>query len=289
MGTYKNCYDLVADVRRGLNEYSSAKVQGTDTTGAYTNEKITEKINETVRELYALIVRRVPGLFLEEASLTGSSSVFTLPWDFGRLILFRDKDGNKVYPMQQVERRLAASTGRKRLYYRKGNTLVLDRSGISDTYTLIYLKKPRDVHHGKATAGGAASITLATTAPKIADYFNGMTLENITSDWVDTIDDYSAARVATISETGAENDYYGIVPEIPEWAHHLIAPGAVYYTAQESPVGQKKPTATEYNTWMEKVRKTLVEFAAPSGDMDWEELFTAYEPSVPPGIGIITN
>lgn len=291
MSTYENAYKIGEDVRIGLNEYSTAKMQGTDTVGAYSNQKIMQKINEAVRELYGLIVRRLPNLFMAEASLVGSNSVFTLPWDFGRLILFRDENGAKVYPMHQEERRLNASTGKKRLYYRLGNTLVLDQTGIGNTYSLVYIKKPRNIHWGKASAGAALSLTLeAATAPKIADYFNGMTIEDITGDFVDTISDYSAARVATLATgTGSTNDYYGIVPEIPEWAHHLIAPRAVFLTSTQTPVGQKQPAGGEQSTWYDMVRETLVEFAAPSGDVDWEELFTAYEPKVPPGIGIISE
>jgi len=228
-------------------------------------------------------------LFYGEASLTGVNSVFTLPADFGRVILFRDENGNKVFPMQsQEERRLVSSSGRQRIYYRMGNTLVLDKTGVSKTYTLIYIKKPRDVHHGMASAGGALSITLATAAPKIVDYFNGMTIENKTKDWVDTISDYSTARVATLAaQTAAASDYYGIVPELPEWSHHLISPRASYKVAKESPVGQRKPDTMDYKDWLEMVRTTLVEFAAPSGDFDWEEMFTSFEPNVPQTLGII--
>jgi len=291
MSTYKNCYELVSSMRRRLNEYSAAKVQGTDTTGAYLNELIVEKINESIRELYGFIARRSPNLFLGEASLTGVNSVFTLPWDFGKLLLFNNDKGRKVYPIAQDERKPTDSTGSDRLYYRKGNTLVLDKSGITKTYDLIYRKKPRNIHLGKASAGAATSITLDVTyAPKIADYFNGMTIENITQDWVDEIDDYTAARVATISETAAANDYYGIVPEIPEEVHHLIAPRATMLIVEESPVGQKtNVSGDEYNTWLEQLKVALLEITDESGDTDWEEMFTSFEPNVPLGSGIITS
>lgn len=226
MSTYENCYALVASVRRTLGEYSEAKVRGEDTLGGYDNNYIVEKINAAIRELYTIISRRVPGLFLEETNLTAVSSVFTLPWDFGKLIYFKDNEGRKVSEISEDRRRFTQSTGSKRLYRRVGNTLVLDQAGASDTYTLVYKRKPRKIHHGLVVAGSALSMTFGSAAPKIADYFNGMTVENVTADWVDTVSDYTALRVATIAaQSPTKNDAYGLVPEIPEWAHLLIAPG----------------------------------------------------------------
>jgi hypothetical protein len=286
MGTYENCYEILADVRRALNEYSTAKVQGTDTTGAYKNETIIKKINATIREMFAIISRRSPGLFLEQADVTGVDSVFALPWDFGTLVVFKNEYGHKVYSIEQDERRLVNSAGNERGYYRKGQSLVLDKPGITKTFKIIYRKKPRNIHTGKASAGSASSITLSTTAPKIADYLKGMLIENVDKDWVDTISDYTAARVATVTQTSEADDYYGLVPEIPEWSHDLIAPRAAYLVSQESPVGQKRVSGNEYNDWLSQFRQRLIDYTDP-GDTDWEELFTSYEPKVPPGVGII--
>jgi hypothetical protein len=237
-----------------------------------------EKINTAIRELYALMVRRYPGLFLAETSLVGSNSVFTLPWDFGKLQWFKDDYGRKVHEIGEAQRHWTDSDGSKRLYRRVGNTLVVDQDGVGLTYTLIYRKKPRDIHNGTASAGAATSITLSTAAPKVADYYNGMIIENITKDWVDTITDYSAARVATIAETAASSDLYGLVPEIPEWSHFLIAPRAVLMARAEHPLAKRKPKTSDYQDYNNLVRTTLLENAGPAGDQEVEELFLDFEP-----------
>jgi len=281
MSTYQNCYALVASVRHAVGEFSEAKVRGEDTLGGYHNDYLVTKINDAIRELYAIISRRVPGLFLEEVDLTGVNSVFTLPWDFGKLVYFKDNYGLKVSEITEPQRKLTDDSGSKRLYRRVGNTLVLDKSGSTDVYTLSYLKKPRNVHHGLVVTGSALSMTFCNKSVKIADYYNGMTVENETADWVDTISDYTAARVATIAaQTPAKNEAYGLVPEIPDWAHMLIAPRASLMTRQEHPLTKRKPTPQDFTEYRELLRTTLLQFAAPSDDVDYEELFTSYEPNV---------
>lgn len=278
MSTYKNAYQILTDVRLGLDEYSSGYLQGTDTTGHYSNEYLTKKINEAVRYLYAILFKRVPHEFLEETSLTGVNSVFTLPADFGKLIYFKDDNGYRVYPIGVSQFKTRDSDGSDRHYYRKSNTLVLDKTGVTSTYTLYYQRKCRDVHMGQASAGAATSMTLSSTyAPKVADYYNGMTVENITKDWVDTIDDYSAARVATISETAAASDWYGIVPDIPEPFHELIAPKTILAVRNEFPKVKRKPTRNDLNEFAEQLAFALNAFASADGDTPIDELFANYD------------
>ena len=96
-----------------------------------------------------------------------------------------------------------------------------------------------------------------------------------------SISDSSAARVATIAtETPTKNDAYGIVPELPEWCHHLIAPRAIIMVRLEHPLAKRKPTQGDLSEYREMLRTTLVEYASPNEDVDYEELFTAYEPKV---------
>lgn len=279
MSTYENCYALVASVRQGVGEYSEAKVRGEDTLGGYHNDYLVKKINAAIRELYALIARRVPDLFIEETVLTAVSSVLTLPWDFGQLIYLKNAAGRQVSEVTQDGRRLTSATGSDRLYWRKGNTLLLDKAGVGDNYTLIYKRKPRDIHHGLVVAGSALSMTFATSAKKIADYYNGMIVENESADWVDTVSDYTAARVATIAaETPVKNEAYGLVPEIPEWSHHLIAPRATLMVRQEQPLAKKKPSQLDYQEYQNMLRIALVDNTAPNQDIDYERMFTAFEP-----------
>jgi len=279
MSTHNNCYAIVAAVRHSVGEYSEAKVRGEDTLGGYHNDYIIEQINKAIRELFSLISRRVPDLFIEETTLTAVNSVFTLPWNFGKLIYFKNAEGRKIYEMDQYQRKLSDGTGSKMLYRRSGNTLILDRAGVTETYTLVYKRKPRKVHSGLVVAGASTSMTLCTEAPKVADYFNGMIVENASADWIDTISDYTAARVATIgSETPVKNEAYGLVPEIPDWAHMLIAPRAVLMIRLEHPLTKRKPSVTDFNEYRELLRTTLLEFAAPSEDEDYQDLFSAFAP-----------
>ena len=115
MPTYKNCFELVKEVRYGLNEYDDALASGDDIIGGFKNPYIITQINRAIGELFALISRRRPNEFFKELAVTAVNSVFTLPADFGKLVLFRDADGLKVYPIEQDERRATASTGSARM------------------------------------------------------------------------------------------------------------------------------------------------------------------------------
>lgn len=277
MSTHKNCYEIVKEVRQELNEYDDALATGDDTTGAFKNAIIVARINAAIRELYALILKRRPGEFLKETSLTAVSSVLTLPNNFGRLVLLRTAEGYKVWPIDQVERRLTDSDGSEYAFYQQGRTLLIDRANDSSTYTLIYLAKPRDIHQGKAVAGGANSITLdAKHAPKTADHYVGMTLEDVTGDWASEITAYTSGRVATVSGTAAAGDFYALVPEIPEWAHHLIAPRAAILL-KSLPQSRQLAGRAELENYREMLITTMREFAAPDAQ-DYEDLFTSFEP-----------
>jgi len=273
MGTYFNCYDLVKKVRYLLDAHSDQKTKGRDVTGRYANDQIVDGINAAQRFLYGLLIRRYPQVFFETASLVGVDSVFTLPWDFGQLLYFKDNNGRQVFPIAEKHRSLTASSGYYRLYSRRGNTLVLDRSGVTDTYTLFYYRKPRDLDFGEASAGAATSITLATSAKMLADYYNGMTIENITQGWVDTIDDYTAARVATISETAAANDFYGIDSDLPEPFHFLLIPRAAMSITGFYPGAKEKPSKSGSIVFNDDLRVTLSAFADSGLDRDPDGLF----------------
>ena len=278
MPIYQNCFELVKEVRQGLNEYDDALALGDETSGAYRNDYIMREINKTIHELQALIARRRPNEFLTEVSLTGVNSVFTLPANFGKLILFRDNYGRKIQSMHQEERRLVSSTGTNRMYYQAGRTLVMDQAGITNTFTLIYKSMPRPIHQGRASAGALNSMTFDNDFAKpVADYYNGMIVEDITADLTSTISDYSAARVATISGTAVADDFYALVPEIPEWAHVLIGPRTVI-KLKSNIVSKAQPTRSEKDDYTDLLLTTFRDFCSPDEDQDWEETFTSFEP-----------
>ncbi|MHC4648494.1 MAG: hypothetical protein ACYTBJ_23800 [Planctomycetota bacterium] len=289
MSTYQNAREILKSVRYGLNEYSSGKLDGTDVSGKFQNEYLMRKINEAQRYIYAKVFKRVPEIFLESVSLTGVNSVFTLPANFSVLKLFRDENGDKVLPIELDALKRTDSTGSARQYYRKGNTLVLDKDAVTETYTLWYLKKCRELTTGKASAGAATSMTLATTASKLVDYYNGMTFENETQDWVDTVDDYATTRVATISETAAANDYYGNVSELPEEFHDFIATRAVMLVNVEFPPNVKAVTSAQKVLWDDEFVAALQSYCGAPKDVPIEEIITDFSPATPTFGGIDTS
>jgi len=285
MATYDNCYEIIAEVRRDVNEYSEALVQGADE-GAYSNELITQKINLAQTYLYNLLFKRMKHHFRVEVSLTGVDSVFTLPANFGAIEWFKNNNGYQVYPMEPKD--ISPSGTSKRHYYRKGNTLILDKSGVTDAYTLFYRWKPRKIFSGKSTAGDALSITFPTTASKIVDFYNDMLIENITQDWVDTISDYTTGRVATITETAAKDDYFGLVSELPEPFHHLITQRASMLLRASSPLAQNPVGQQEMQLFQEDLIETLRAYSGSDEDVDMMEVFTDFDTGGYPG-GIVAT
>jgi len=270
MGTYENCYDIIADVRHDINEYSEAYVQGADE-GAFSNELITQKINLSQFYLYNLLFQRKPHLFRKEVSLTAVDSVFTLPVDFAKLEWFKDDNGIQVREIGVGD--ITPDGVSELLYYQQGNTLILEKSGSTKTYTLFYRWMPRRIFSGKAADGGVASITFPTVARKTADYYNNMLIENKTKDWVDTITAYSTARVATITETAAASDYFGLVSELPETFHHLIAPKASMLLRASSPIAQNRVSKEERDMFTEDLIETLRAYSGPNDDQDLVAIF----------------
>lgn len=263
MATYLNAYTLIGDMRNGVNEYSSAYVEATDTTGIYSNDHLLRCLNRAQRFMYAILMNYIPGEFLTSASLTGVDSVYTLPWDFGSLREFKDENGYKVHKSSISALPTGNAIGSDRHYYRTGNTIVLNRSGVTSTYTLWYYTKPRDIHFSQ---GGSSCAALAlhmdtTDAKTIDDYYNGMIVENITQDLTESITDYTGStNIAVVASTPADDDWYGLVPEVPEIFHHLIAPRAIMIAKAESPVSPSPPSKDEMSMWRSEVRDALISF-----------------------------
>jgi len=277
MPTYLNGYTLLEKLWIQLVGYSSNiadYITADDTSGPYSNAQIMDGINAAQRYLYSILLGRIPYEFEEEVELTGVSSVYTLPADFGELRYFKDSDGYQIHPIGPDGRRTTSGTGSDQHYYRKGNTLVIDKASVTEVCTLIYYRKCREVEQGKASAGAATSITFATTAKLIADYYNGLTLENITQDWVDTIDDYAVTRVATISETAAANDYYGTVSDLPEPFHFLLIPRAVFEITGNYPIVKEKPNVSGVTFFDQQLLATLRAYAGPTLDTHDGDLWT---------------
>ena len=274
---YENCYAMLEIIRTELNDYSTALVQGTET-GVYDNSDIVRKINGAQRYLFSLLLARMPDLFLTSSTVTGSSGVYTIPSDMYKLVNITNSNGDKINSISVQEKHLGTSTGSDYLYYRYGNTIIRD-SGNSNALTFNYYKEPRELTQGMSSAGGAASLTLATTARKVADYYNNVIIENITDSWTDTISDYSASYVATITQTGAASKYYGTVSELPEIFHHLITKKAIL-ELKNAIVSPQRAGVPEIADFRDDLAETLRSFAGNQNDINMSDLFYDFRPYV---------
>ena len=281
--TYLNCYELLRQVRQGLGEYSEALVNGL-MPGTHANDYLIDEINKAQGYLYALALKRMPGDFLGKASLTGVAGVFTLPADFATLLLFQDNYGNQVHRARPDQLHKPNATGSARMYYQKQRTLVLDKESVTDTYTLWYRRRPRRIHTGRTTAASvnpATDITMGAAAAKIDDYYNGMVVENITADTIDTITDYvGSTRKGTVSVATAKNDYYGLVSELPEILHDLITPKALLSIKSTSPLVKVRVGTAEANEFTTLLATTFAAYHDAEEDVDQEEIFADFGPKM---------
>jgi len=263
MGSYLNAYDLVSEVRKGINEYSTAYVQGTDTTGAFDNADIMKKINDAQQFIYDTLLNRKPDLFYKTSALTGVASVYTPPIDFYRLVRVEDSTGQTLREITLDDKRRTADSRPGTCFYAFGKTYIQDKAASTDVLTFYYISRCRKLEMGMASAGGALSITLATTAWKEASYYNGIKIENITKAWVDTISAYTAARVATIAaQTAAASDYYGTISELPDDFHDLIGPKALLLM-KESHKSLKPADPAEITAFSELLGNRIISLYGP--------------------------
>ena len=277
MPTYSgNAFEILSQVRYGLNEFSTALTQGTDATGAFKNEELMRQINNAQYYLWAILFGQFPEYFLKSASITFTSSVATLPSDCFKIRDIVNSDGIPIKPIGVNQRHIVDDTGSEYHYYRYGNTLRIDADDVTDTGTIWYYSRCRELDTGLTSAGGALSATLATTAKAIADYYNNMIIENVTDSTVDTITDYSAARVCVVSNTWAASKYYGIVSDLPEIFQPLISSRAIL-TMKMSPRVPIALAKADVDMFRDDLRMAMQSFAGTlNGDMDMGRLFEEF-------------
>ncbi|KKL80488.1 hypothetical protein LCGC14_2004270, partial [marine sediment metagenome] len=193
---------------------------------------------------------------------------------------FKDDQGYQVYPSTIHGLPTSGQTGYDRLYYKKGQTFVLNKSGVTDTYTLWYRTKPRDLHYGQATSGsGALVLEMSIDGKALNDYYNGMTVENRDQTLVEVITDYiGSTRKATVASTPVTDDWYGLVSELPEPFHHLIAPRAAMLAKDRHPDSKEKSTPGEKSIWVEDFVEALLAFGGSQNDVTSEDIFTDFGP-----------
>jgi hypothetical protein len=272
-----NCYSILQNIRYAINEHSTALVQGTDTTGAFQNSYLIDEINKAQYFIYSILFNTIPDLYLTSAPLTFSASVATLPTDCFKIREIDDSEGIPLTAIDMGQRHVGSYTGDKYAYYRYGNTVRVDRDSISETGTIWYYKRLREITSGMSSAGGALSLTLATTAKGIVDYYNNMTIENVTDNWVDTISDYTAARVCTLAaQTGAASKYYGIVSELPEIFHGVLEERAIIQVKQH-PKAPFKITKLDLELNMENLRSAMISYAGTTtGDINIDNVINDF-------------
>jgi hypothetical protein len=271
-----NAYELLSQVRYGINEYSTALVQGTDTTGSFLNAELMRHINNAQYFLWSALFGQFPEYFLTSASLVFTASVASLPTDCFKIRDIVDSDGVPIRPIPVNQRHVVDDTGSSNLYYRYGNTLRIDADSITNTGTLWYYSRCRELDTGLTSAGGAASATLATSAKAILSYYNNMRIENITDSTNDTITAYTAARVATVSNTWAASKYYGIISDLPEIFQPLIASRAIL-TMKMSPRVPIALTRADTEMFQGELRMAMQSFGGTlNGDVDYDSLFNDF-------------
>lgn len=279
--THINCFAILEEIRFGIQEHSDALVRGQQP-GLHSNEWLIKKINGAQAFIYSIMRKRMPGFFVDRVDITGVDSVFTLPSDYGSLIVFKDDQLRQVLPVDYDHLKRRNQTGHERRYYKKGATLVLDKDGVDKTYELWYFKRPRKMHIGKVDTGGTGTFVADKAARRQDDYYNGAIVESIDGDWDDVIADYTAARVVTLTDNTqavAKGEYYGLVPEIPDFVHHLIAPRALLEIRSTSPtVKSGPPPRTAVDLFREDLLTVMRDFQDTEPDVDWEQVFGDFAP-----------
>lgn len=254
MPRYLNAYQMLSDLREGINEYSSALLNGTDTTGAFSNDTLMRYLNEAQLFLFHLTFVKRPEEYLKNTILTPVDSRITLPSDFFKVARLEYlSDGVKIHRLNQLDyKRGSGSSGSKYLYRREGrDTLVIDHAGVTDQVYLWYYWKPRLIHAGQAQSGsGVNALKMSTKAVARMDYYKGMMVEDVTAGFVSSISAFNETTlVATVSGTASNGDNYGLIPEAPEEFHHLIVKKAVILAKSDvkSPMQATPKEIAEFN------------------------------------------
>jgi len=223
-----DAYKMFMEVRQNIGEESASH---------WTDREILMKLNGTQKRLWSKL-GQVPGDWLvDSVSVTALASVITLPSDCAKPIYLEDSSGYEIPISDTVrEKRLTDPTGLSLespglIAYPLGNTLVINTTGDSSTYTLWYIARYRDLALGVAGANsGANALHLeAGMMPRIEDdYYNDAKVRTYTTgtyapELEDTITDYvGSTLIATVSGTPAETDLYGTVSQLPEESYMVM-------------------------------------------------------------------
>lgn len=221
-----NAYDMLALLRDNVGEAAPAQ---------WSNLNLLRRLN-LAYDAVARFVSEVSGQWLVKSkSLTAVSSVLTLPDDCAKPVYLENSDGYPVnwlnsVAQRSVSRGIGANVGIETYSeaYPLKDTIEINTSGGSGTYTLWYQQKIYELHTGTAAAGGVGVLTLEASlrADKRNDYYNGAVIEVVSGTVPGryTITDFvGSTRVLTINTTSTfSTDSYGIVPITPSECNNLI-------------------------------------------------------------------
>lgn len=215
-----NAYEMRTEIRENINE---------ETADHWSELDILHKLNKAQR-LTAIKLGLATGdwLIKQSDALAPSSNQITLPSDCAKPIYMETVTSGYPISFNYTVRDRRAnrqsgtslSTGYNEGYLLQ-DTIEINADTFTDTVYLWYQRRVPDLMFGTAGAGGAASLTFPSAMrPKIeADYYNGVELEVVSgtgSPARDTITDYSAAFVCTVTGTYSTDSVFGTITEIPE-------------------------------------------------------------------------
>jgi len=221
-----NAYEMRTEIRENINEA---------TADHWTDLDILRKLNQAQRRA-AIKLSLATGdwLIKRSTALTPSSQQITLPSDCAKPVYMETvTDGYPIeFGFSVRDRRSSRQSGASiSSGYNEGyllqDTIEINADSFSDTVYLWYQRRVPDLMFGTASAGAATSLTFPSAMrPKMeADYYNGVGIEIVSgtgSPARDTISDYTAAFVCTVSGTFSSDSIFGTLSEIPEEGHPFM-------------------------------------------------------------------
>jgi len=254
-----NAKDMLDLLRDNVNEATAAH---------WTDENLMRRMNNGQRK-WALKVAMTPGQWLlKSTSVTPSASVITLPADCSKPI-FMEQTSNGApirwlnsVAYRRVSREVGTSldtTGSREAYPLRA-TLEVNQVSYTEPCTLWYQVRVPDLVAGTAAAGAATSLTLPDdrVSRRIVDYYNGVSIEIISGTGtagLDTITDYTAARVCTVTGTYDATTVFGSISMLPEEVHPVLILEATVSALHKPSAQLDKETRNNYLSELRELRK----------------------------------
>ena len=229
-----NAYEQLVSVRDMIGEETSAQ---------WKDRELLKRLNFSQRRLAQVVSKSAGSWLIKNVPVTPSSSEITWPSDCSKPVYLEETTSGRPIPFSThvKDRRVSRMTGTTlyleavEAYFERGK-IVVNQDSYSTACTLWYQIRVPDLHVGTASAGGAASLTLSAHdgagissggfgARMIADYYNSVGIQVVSGTGAgapDTITDYSAARVATVTGTYDSDSVYGTISMLPEECWDLM-------------------------------------------------------------------